>query len=226
MAFSVSLRKPRVKICCISSLDEANLAISAGADALGLVSSMPSGPGVIDEGTIAAIASRVPPAIATFLLTALTDADAIAEQHARCRTSTIQLVDHVDPSELGRLRTKLPVEIKVVQVVHVVDRASVEQARRWAPLVDALLLDSGNPALAVKELGGTGRVHDWRLSAEIRESVDVPVFLAGGLRAENVASAVAAVGPFGLDLCSSVRESGALDAGKLAAFMNAVEGVR
>ncbi len=226
MPFSVSLRKPRVKICCISSLDEANLAVSAGADALGLVSSMPSGPGVVDEATIAAIALRVPPSVATFLLTALQDADAIAEQHARCRTSTIQLVDRVEPIDLGRLRAKLPAGIKVVQVVHVVDRASVEEARELAPLVDALLLDSGNPALAVKELGGTGRVHDWRLSAEIRESVDVPVFLAGGLRAENVASAMAAVRPFGLDLCSSVRENGALHVGKLAAFMNAVEGVR
>jgi phosphoribosylanthranilate isomerase len=225
MAFSVSLRKPRVKICCISSIDEADLAISAGADALGLVSSMPSGPGVVDEATIAAIALRVPPSVATFLLTALQDADAIVEQHVRCLTSTLQLVDRVEPAELVRLRAKLPPGIKVVQVVHVVDRDSVAEALELAPLVDALLLDSGNPMAAVKELGGTGRVHDWQLSREIRENVDVPVFLAGGLRAENVAEAIAAVRPFGLDLCSSVRQSGALHPMKLDAFMSAVDAV-
>jgi phosphoribosylanthranilate isomerase len=111
--------------------------------------------------------------------------------------------------------------VAIVQVIHVTGRASVEEAVAVGREVDALLLDSGNQALATKELGGTGRVHDWRLSAEIRVAAGVPVFLAGGLRADNVADAVQQVAPWGLDLCSGVRTEGALDAAKLNAFMRA-----
>ena len=214
-------RAPFVKICCIASVAEAELAIAAGASALGLVSAMPSGPGVITDALIAEIAARVPPPIATFLLTSRQDADAIVEQHAQCRTTTLQLVDHVATPELIRLRDRLP-GIKLVQVIHVHDEDSVAEAVEAARHVDALLLDSGNPTLAVKELGGTGRTHDWRLSRRIRERVAVPVFLAGGLNAANVTDAVAAVGPFGLDLCSSVRTGGRLDPTKLHAFMAAL----
>jgi phosphoribosylanthranilate isomerase len=90
-----------------------------------------------------------------------------------------------------------------------------------APHVNAILLDSGNPSAAVKELGGTGRVHDWELSRRIREAVDVPVYLAGGLRPENVAEAVARVGPFGLDVCSGVRSDGRLDRDKVEGLIRA-----
>ena len=213
----------RVKVCCISSVAEAEAAIAAGASALGLVSAMPSGPGVIGEDLIAAIAARVPPPIATFLLTCLQDAEAIAAQHARCRTTVLQLVDRVEPAELARLRARLP-GTQLVQVIHVADDSALDQAREAAPLVDALLLDSGNPALAVKELGGTGRIHDWQVSARIRAAAGKPVFLAGGLSAANVAEAIAIVRPFGVDLCNGVRTAGALDPARLAAFMAAARG--
>lgn len=215
---------PRVKICCIASIDEARLAIEHGAAALGLVSQMPSGPGVIDEARIAEIAAWVPPPIATFLLTAQTLAEAIVRQHARCRTTTIQLVDAVAPAELQRLRCELS-GVKLVQVIHVQTEASVDEALQAAPHVDALLLDSGRPGLPVKELGGTGRVHDWQLSRCIRELSPVPVFLAGGLNAGNVRAAIEAVQPFGIDVCSGVREGGGLSGGKLGALMGEVRGV-
>lgn len=211
----------RVKICCISSVEEARQAVQLGAAALGLVSNMPSGPGVIPESLIAAIARVVPPPVATFLLTAHQDADAIAEQHARCGTTALQLVDTVAPDELRRLRRKLA-HVKLVQVIHVRGDESLEQARAVETLVDALLLDSGNPSLQVKELGGTGRVHNWDLSRSICMEAKVPVFLAGGLRAENAGRAIEQVRPFGLDLCSGVRTDGRLDAAKLGAFMLAV----
>ena len=211
-------RPPLVKICCISSVDEARLAIEMGASALGLVSVMPSGPGVIDDGLIAEIARSVPPPIATFLLTALVDSEAIIEQHERCRTSTIQLVDHVEIVQLRKLRLHL-VGIKLVQVIHVCDASALKQANQVAPFVDALLLDSGNPNLSVKELGGTGRTHDWHLSRRIRDECGLPLFLAGGLNVGNVAEAIKTVAPFGLDLCSSVREHGELSATKLTEFM-------
>jgi len=214
------IRRPRIKVCCISSVDEAWIAVRAGASALGLVSAMPSGPGVIADELIAEIAARVPPGIATFLLTSATDAETIAAQQRSARVNTLQLVDAVAEDELRRLRAELP-GIALVQVIHVRGAESVEEARAVAPLVDAILLDSGNPSLAVKELGGTGRVHDWEVSRRIREAVEVPVYLAGGLRAENVAGAVARVGPFGLDICSGVRTDGRLDGEKLARFVAA-----
>ena len=213
--------RPRVKICCIKSPDEARLAIALGASALGLVSSMPSGPGVIDEATIARITAVVPPPVATFLLTSRRNADEIIAQQRRCRTNTLQLCDYVELSVYARLRAALP-GIALVQVIHVTDEESLMKAQKAAEHVDALLLDSGNPALAVKELGGTGRVHDWSLSRRIRDAVPKPVFLAGGLRSSNVQEAIAAVQPFGLDLCSSVRTNDVLDEKKLRSFFEAV----
>lgn len=216
---------PRIKICCISSPAEAALAVRHGASALGLVSAMPSGPGVIGEGAIAEIAAAVPPGIASFLLTAQTQAEPIIEQQRRCRTNTLQLVDAVDVAVYAALRRALP-GIALVQVIHVVDEDSVAEALVVAPHVDALLLDSGNTKLAVKELGGTGRVHNWNLSRRIVETAGKPVWLAGGLRPDNVADAIAQVRPFGLDLCSGVRTNGALDADRLDAFVRAVRAVR
>ncbi len=197
------------------------MAIAHGASALGLVSSMPSGPGVIDEATIARITAVVPPPIATFLLTSRRDADEIIAQQRRCRTNTLQLCDYVELSVYARLRAALP-GIALVQVIHVTDEESLMKAQKAAEHVDALLLDSGNPALAVKELGGTGRVHDWSLSRRIRDAVPKPVFLAGGLRSSNVQEAIAAVQPFGLDLCSGVRTNDVLDEQKLRSFFEAV----
>lgn len=217
--------RPFIKICCIASVDEAALAVAAGASALGLVSAMPSGPGVIDEALIAQIAATVAPPTATYLLTAAQSAEAIAAQHARCRTTTLQLVDHVPPAELKQLRARLP-GVQLVQVIHVTGQASVNQAIAVAPLVDALLLDSGNPAATTKELGGTGRTHDWRLSRRIRDAVRVPLLLAGGLNESNVAAALEAVEPFGVDLCNGVRTSGRLDAAKLQRFVAAVMSMR
>ena len=214
--------RPRIKICCIQSVAEARAAVAYGADAIGLVSAMPSGAGIIsDERLIPEIAATVPPPVATFLLTSLTDTDAIIAQHHRCRTSTIQLVDALTRGTHANLRCALP-GIRLVQVIHVRDDTSVAEALAAGPHVDALLLDSGNPALAVKELGGTGRTHNWSLSRRIVQECVKPIFLAGGLRPDNVAAAWAAVHPWGFDICSGVRTNDHLDETKLAAFFAAV----
>ncbi len=212
----------RVKICCISSIEEARKAIQLGADAVGLVSEMPSGPGVIPETLIAEIAAVVPPPTVTFLLTSLTDPRQIVAQQKRCGVNTVQIVDNLAPDDYPVLRAGMP-GVSLVQVVHVGGEESVAEAVEVAGWVDALLLDSGNPKLPVKELGGTGRTHDWGLSARIVAEAGVPVFLAGGLCAENVGQAIRSVRPFGVDLCSGVRTADALDEQKLLAFMEAVE---
>jgi phosphoribosylanthranilate isomerase len=217
-------RAPRIKICCIESVSEAAMAIDYGASALGLVSHMPSGPGVISDDLIAEIAVTVPPSIGTFLLTSRQQPKEIIEQQHLCRTNTIQICDHITSGTHRDLRKALP-GISIVQVIHVTGPESVEEAERVAPYVDAILLDSGNQKLSVKELGGTGRTHDWKLSRKIRESIDVPLFLAGGLTPENVARAMDEVGPFGLDVCSGVRTDGKLDESKLHRFFAASRNV-
>jgi phosphoribosylanthranilate isomerase len=212
---------PRLKVCCIRDEAEARLAVRYGAHALGLVSAMPSGPGVIGEDAIAAVASAAPPAVSCFLLTCLTDGREMAAQVRRTRTATVQVCDRPRPGALRELRSLEPM-VKIVQVVHVTGPASADEARAAAGEADALLLDSGNTALAVKELGGTGRVHDWDVSAAIVESVRVPVFLAGGLTPDNVVAAVRRVRPYGVDVCSGVRTDGALDEERLRRFAAAL----
>jgi phosphoribosylanthranilate isomerase len=205
----------------MGSVAEAELAISRGADAIGLVSAMPSGPGVIDDELIAEIARAIPPDIGTFLLTCETNARAIADQVRRAGVNTVQLVDRIDVDGHRVLRELLP-DIALVQVIHVTGPESIDEAVAVSGDVDGILLDSGNPALAVKELGGTGRRHDWLISRRIRDSVAVPVFLAGGLNSANVAEAVEMVNPFGVDICSGVRTGGRLDEVKLSAFFGAL----
>jgi len=217
------MARTRIKVCCISSVDEARAAVALGADALGLVSRMPSGPGVVAEDLIAEIVATVPPPVATFLLTSATNADAIVDQALRLRPTTLQLVDDVPLAAYATIRRAAP-WVRIVQVIHVGGVESIARAKAVAPHVDALLLDSGNQALAVKELGGTGRTHDWTVSRRIVEEYGRPVFLAGGLRPDNVGEAIRAVRPFGLDVCSGVRTDGRLDEGKLAAFAGNVCG--
>lgn len=212
---------PRVKICCIADVAEALAALAGGASALGLVSKMPSGPGVIPEEKIAEIARSVPADVGTFLLTSRRDVGSIVDQQERTGVNTIQLCDRLLEAEYPELRAHLP-RVTLVQVIHVHDRRAVDEARALAPLVDALLLDSGNPTAAVKELGGTGRTHDWKISRAIREAVSVPVYLAGGLDAGNVERAIRTVRPFGVDVCSGVRSDRVLDAARLSAFFEAV----
>jgi phosphoribosylanthranilate isomerase len=208
-------------VCCIESVEEARQAVAEGVDAIGLVSAMPSGPGVILESTIAEIAATVPSRVSTFLLTSLVEADAIAAQYERCGTTTIQLCDRLSTGALERLRERIP-EAALVQVIHVTGPEALDEAISAAPYVDALLLDSGDPRRSTKELGGTGRVHDWAISAEIRHAVPAPIFLAGGLHAGNVRAAIDQVGPWGVDVCSGVRTAGRLDLERLRSFLAAL----
>jgi phosphoribosylanthranilate isomerase len=214
---------PRIKICCIASVEEAWMAIDHGASAVGLVSEMPSGPGVIPEPLIAEIVAALPPAVGSFLLTSQQDVGAIIAQLRRCRVNTVQICDRLQSGNYQELRDALP-GISIVQVVHVGDEGALDEALRVAPHVDGLLLDSGTTVSPTKQLGGTGRTHDWAVSRQIRDQVRVPVFLAGGLTSENVADAVRQVRPFGVDVCTGVRTDGRLDRAKLRAFVQAVQG--
>ena len=216
--------RPRVKICCINSVEEAWMAINYGASAVGLVSDMPSGPGVISEELIAEIAATIPPGVSSFLLTSKQDAQSIIAQQKNTRVNTIQICDRFK-GNYSDLRDALP-GISLVQVIHVTGEASIEEAVDVAPFIDGLLLDSGNQILPIKELGGTGRVHDWSISRKIREIVRKPVFLAGGLNPENIRDTLEQVSPFGVDVCSGVRTDNVLDEDKLLRFFTVIMGSR
>ena len=211
----------KVKICCIQSIAEAKTAIENGAYAIGLVSIMPSGPGVISESKIKEIAGWAPDNIKTVLLTSLRNPQDIITQQKYCQTNTLQLVDSQKINTYKILKTELP-NVHIIQVIHVVDDSSISESIAIAKDVDMLLLDSGNPNLETKELGGTGRTHNWQISMEIINEVDIPVFLAGGLNLKNVGEAIDKVKPFGVDVCSGVRIDGNLDAVKVKLFIDIV----
>ena len=202
-------------------MSEAKMAIEYGADALGLVGKMPNGPGPIPDWLIAEIVRTIHPPVASFLLTSEQSSEEIIYHVKRVDTNTVQVVDELTTGTYGDIRTALP-HLKIVQVIHVTDEESIDEAVRISQSVDALLLDSGNPKAAIKTLGGTGNVHNWDLSREIVKAVDIPVFLAGGLHANNVRQAIETVRPFAVDICSGVRTEGRLDPYKLEAFIKAV----
>jgi len=192
-----------------------------GANAIGLVAEMPSGPGTLKDPQIRDIARSVPPGVDTFLLTSRTQASDIADHIRYCGTNTVQIVTHIEPGELEALARALPATRRV-QVIHVEAREALDLIPAYEPFVHAFLLDSGRPNQATPEYGGTGRTHDWSISREFVNRSSKPVFLAGGLSAHNVAQAYQHVHPWGLDLCSGVRTRGALDEEKLTAYMRAI----
>lgn len=208
-----------VKICCIQSPDEARRAIAAGASHLGLVGAMPSGPGPIDDDTIAAIARGVGRQATPVLLTSEPDAAGIVGRISRTGVPCVQIVRTVAPDVRLAVREAVP-DVTIIQVVHVQGPNSFDDAMAASVAADIVLLDSGRPGARVEELGGTGRTHDWSLSARIVAALDLPVLLAGGLNPENVVDAVRIVAPAGVDLCSGIRDArGALEDDRLARFV-------
>ena len=197
------------------------MAIRHGADAVGLVGQMPSGPGPIPDELIASIAKTIHPPLASFLLTSEQSSSAIIDHIKRTGVNTVQIVDELIEGRYEDIRQSLPY-IRIVQVIHVTGDESIEQALKVHDQVDAILLDSGNPKAAIKTLGGTGNTHNWSVSRELVRQVKAPVFLAGGLNGGNVKQAIEEVQPFGVDICSGVRTDGKLDRQKLEAFISAV----
>lgn len=210
--------RTRLKVCCISSVREARLAVDCGVDALGLVGQMPTGPGVIDDELAREIARSVRLPVTAILLSSRTTAQDIIDHARFVGVNTVQIVRHVAPSVHARMAQLAP-WLRRLQVLHVEDESVAALATAYEPLVDAVLLDSGRPKES--ELGGTGRVHDWTLSAKLVAASNRPVFLAGGLTHMNVGVAIESVRPFALDVCSGVRSGGQLDRGRLDAFVAA-----
>ena len=211
----------RVKLCCMQNADEVAIAVQYGAAAVGLIAATPQVPQSLSEERITTIASRIPPGVASFLITIHRDVPSIIAQQRRCRVNTLQLVDRPLCGTYQELRAALP-GVHIVQVIHVTGEETLQEAQSIAPQVDGLVLDSGSRQGSYRERGATGRTHDWHISAQICRTVALPVFLAGGLRPDNVADAIRQVRPYGVDLCSGVRTHGQLDPAKVRAFFDAV----
>ncbi len=219
------------KVCCIQSIAEADAAIDAGAVALGLVGAMPNGPGQLDDDQITAIAAHIHQRTgganwATLLTSRTTAADIIAHVD-KTGVNTVQIVDWPTPDlePVHRAIRAARPDLRVFQVIHVENETAIAQAQRAAASADVLLLDSGAPSATTRTLGGTGLVHDWSISKKIIESCGKPVFLAGGLTPDNVKDAVGAVQPYGVDICSGIRDKDrqyALNLDKLKAFADAL----
>lgn len=209
----------RIKVCCIQSFEEAQIALGHGAHALGFVSDMPSGPGSITDSEIQEIISKVPPTYSTVLLSSRTDPRALVEHQRETGANTLQLVSAISPESLAQLKDALP-GISLLKVIHVQNEGSVELASAYSESADAILLDSGSPDARVPELGGTGETHDWMISRKIVETCRLPVFLAGGLSPLNITDAIRIVSPFGVDVCSGLRPEGTLDMRLLRDFVS------
>jgi len=205
-----------LKICGIQAASEAAAAAEAGATALGFLLGLTHWAG--DETTPDAAATTIrtlPPHIEPVLVTHLLDEAAIADLARGIGARAIQVHDDLSPAGLRRLRALAP-GLRLVKAVHVTGPEAAGKAAEYAGVADALLLDSRT----ADRLGGTGRTHDWSLSREIVRASPVPVYLAGGLRPENVTEAIARVRPAGVDVNSGVEdESGRKDTRKMRAFV-------
>lgn len=212
------MTRVRVKVCCIASEPEAALAARLGADLLGLVGPMPTGPGVIDLPTARRISLSAPLWARPILLTSSETASAIQADADEARVQAVQVVRHIAAEQAAAL-ARAP--LHYVQVIHVEDAGALDLIDVYAPYCAAFLLDSGRPK--EEAFGGTGVRHDWSISAAFVRRAPRPVFLAGGLTPDNVGAAIALVAPFGVDVCSGLRPEGGLDAERLASFLRAAQ---
>ena len=199
---------------------EIALAAEAGADLVGLVGPMPTGPGTLSLQDAATLARSVPDGILPVLLSSSTTEQDLIRDLQVVRPHTVQIVQHVAREVHISLAGSLP-GIARLQVIHVEGPEAVDLIRTYGDAPDGFLLDSGRPG--ANELGGTGRVHDWSVSRACVEAAKRPVFLAGGLNPANVTDAVRQVSPHGIDVCSGVRTDDRLDPEKLSAFMASIQ---
>ena len=188
---------------------------------MGFVCAIPTSERTININDATSITTQLPASTKTFLLTSEITAELIRKKARLASVSTVQILAHLSSTESEKLSKILP-DIEKVQVIHIQDRSALELIDRYAPYVNAFLLDSGRPDLSPPEYGGTGRTHDWTISAEFVRRSPLPVFLAGGLTPDNVGEAIRKIRPNGVDLCSGVRSNGRLDSTKLEKFIAAV----
>jgi len=205
----------RTKVCGINNMEDMERALSAGASALGFLAGITHvAEDKVDLDTARHLISIMPPFTTSVAVTHLTNAKDIIELVKYVMCTTVQIHDYIPPEEVTQVREALP-GIKIIKAIHVTGPESIDLARSFEPVVDALLLDSRT----ADRLGGTGITHDWDLSSIIVQNSRVPVILAGGLNQENVYQAVRKVHPFAVDVNSGVETKQKKDYHKMVTFI-------
>jgi len=204
----------RVKVCGLTNADDLSVAVSAGADAVGVIADVPvDTPREVELETAAALLADVPPFVTGVLVTMPETAAAAGPLAEEAGADAVQVHGDFSAGELHELRAATD-----AAVLPVVPGGDTERAEALAPAADALVVDTPSESGG----GGTGETHDWERARELVESVDVPVVLAGGLTAENVAEAIETVGPYGVDASSGIEsEGGTKDPDAVRAFVRA-----
>jgi phosphoribosylanthranilate isomerase len=208
---------PFIKICGIQTYEEAAAALHCGATALGfLVGLTHRAEDGIDAADARSIVQRLPTDTQVVLVTHLLHPVPVADLSLSIGARTVQVHDDMEIADLRRLRALLP-GIRLLKAIHVTGTDALGRALDYAAVADALVLDSRT----ADRLGGTGLTHDWSISRQLVAAASaVPVYLAGGLRPENVEQAIAQVRPAGVDVNSGVEAlGGQKDAARMRAFV-------
>jgi phosphoribosylanthranilate isomerase len=208
---------PFIKICGLRSYEEARLALDCGATAFGfLVGLSYATADQISPENAAGIIGKLPENADTVIVTHQTDPEKAAALARITGGHTLQVHGDMPPAGVRKLAALAP-DLRLIKAVHVSGPESIEAAAAYAGIAHALLLDTRT----VDRLGGTGRTHDWSISARIVAAVPVPVYLAGGLTPENISDAIERVRPAGVDVNSGVKDSaGEKDAEKVSLFVS------
>ena len=201
----------KVKVCGITNLGDALAALEAGADALGFNFYARSPRYVALEDARRIIRALPREALCVGVFDYETDAETVARKAEAAGVAAVQLHGDESPEYCAALG-----EHQVIKALRVAQDFAPEQAARFP--AQSILLDAYSP----RARGGTGETFDWELARRTRELV-AQLYLAGGLTPENVASAIAAVRPFAVDVCSGVeRVPGRKDASRMCEFIAAV----
>ncbi|MBE6506754.1 MAG: phosphoribosylanthranilate isomerase [Methanocorpusculum parvum] len=210
----------KCKICGTGTRDDLEIAVTAGADAVGfIVGTTHTSEDSLSPAEARAMIRSLPPFVSGVVVTHLTDADDLVRIVEETGCSVLQIQDSVPVETLVLLREQFSY-LFLIKAVHVLDESAVDTAKSFEPYADAVLLDSRT----ADRIGGTGITHDWSISAKVVEAVSKPVILAGGLRPENLAAAMSVVKPYAVDVHSGVKRDGVRDFDRTRDFVRIAHG--
>ena len=194
------LKMTKVKICGITNEEDAVKAALFGADYVGFLVEIDFAEDKITREEAKELIKKLPLEVTPVFVTWLQKAKPIIEIVKEINPAIIQLHNDITLEEIGKIRRELP-KIQITKTISVVNEDSIKEAKKYEKYVDYLLLDTKLKG----RKGGTGKVHDWRISRKIVKSVKCKVFLAGGLNPDNVKEAIGKVKPYAIDTNNGVK---------------------
>ena len=204
----------RVKVCGLTAREDLEATVSAGADAVGLISGVETEtPREIPAKTAVELSRAAPPFVTTVLVTMPATPDAAVDLAGRVQPDVVQVHGDQTAGDLAYLSANVSGDVMAA--------VTPAGAADHDTVADALVVDSLDDAGA----GGTGETHDWTATRELVEALASPIVLAGGLTPDNVARAVESVDPYAVDIAGGVEaDPGRKDPAAVAAFVRAAGG--